>query len=65
MDSGAWQATAHGTTESDKTEWLACIHQLWRDLEGIMLSETGQAKTNAVWSYLYGESKILKKNHNS
>ena len=33
----------------------------WMDLEGIMLSEIGQRKTNAVWFHLYVETK--KKAH--
>ena len=29
----------------------------WMDLEGIMLSEISQRKTNTVWYHLYVESK--------
>ena len=32
------------------------------DIEGIMLSEISQKKTNAVWSHLYVESKQNKIN---
>ena len=30
---------------------------MWMDLEGIMLSEISQRKTNTVWYHLYVESK--------
>ena len=33
----------------------------WMDLEGIMLSEMSQRKTNTVWSHLYVESKKYNK----
>ena len=33
----------------------------WIDLEGIMLSEISQRKTNTVCVHLYGESKYLNK----
>lgn len=29
----------------------------WMDLDGMMLGEINQIKTNAVWSYLYIESE--------
>ena len=33
----------------------------WMDLEGIMLSEISQKKTNTVWHHLYVESKKYNK----
>ena len=33
----------------------------WVDLEGIMLNEISQRKTNIVWSHLYVECKNTKK----
>ena len=33
----------------------------WMDLEGIMLSEISQKKTNTVWHHLYAESKKYNK----
>ena len=33
----------------------------WMDLEGIMLSEISQTKTNTVWFHLYVESKKQNK----
>ena len=33
----------------------------WMDLEGIMLSETSQRKTNSVWYHLYVKSKNYNK----
>ena len=36
----------------------------WMDLEGIMLSEISQRKTNTVWYHLYVESKKYNKQMN-
>ena len=33
----------------------------WIDLEGIVLSETSQRKTNTIWFHLYAESKTETK----
>ena len=33
----------------------------WMDMEGIMLSEISQRKTNTVWYHLYVESKKYNK----
>ena len=33
----------------------------WMDLEGIVLSEVSQTKTNTVWYHLYVESKEYNK----
>jgi len=32
----------------------------WMDLEGIMLSEISQRRTNTIWSHLYVKSKTAK-----
>jgi len=32
----------------------------WMDLEGIMLSEISQRRTNIIWSHLYVKSKTAK-----
>ena len=42
------------TTHKSKILPLAAT---WMDLEGIMLSEVTQRKTNTVWYHLYVESK--------
>ena len=39
-----------------KTEILQFV-TVWMVLEGIMLSEVGQRKTNTIWFHLYMESK--------
>ena len=33
MDRGSWQATVHGVTESDRTEWLSFSHRFEKDKE--------------------------------
>ena len=35
--------------------------ETWMDLEGIMLSETSQKKTNTVWYHIHMESKKYNK----
>ena len=40
-----------------KKEEILPFVTTWLDLEGIMLSEINQRKTNTVWSHLYMESK--------
>ena len=35
--------------------------ETWMDLEGIMLSETSQRKTNTVWYHIHMESKKYNK----
>ena len=57
-------ASGHGSfgylsgfkSEFGTTEIIRCII-IWVDLEGIMLSEISQRKTNTVLSYLYVDSK--------
>ena len=36
--------------------------KIWMDLEGSILSEISQRKTNPAWSHLYVESTIKNKN---
>ena len=40
MDREAWQATIHGFTESDMTEWLACTPQLYKQRPGELERES-------------------------
>ena len=36
------------------------LQQHWMDLEGIMLCEIGQRKTNSIWLHLFVESQKTK-----
>ena len=38
MGRGAWQATVHGVTESDMTEWLTYIHISFKALHTLVLT---------------------------
>ena len=44
-----------------KKNELLSLTTTWMDLEGIMLSEVSQTKTNAVWYHLYVKSKKQNK----
>ena len=51
----------NGILPSHKKEWNFAICTAWMDLEGIMLSEVSQRKSNSLWYHLYVESKKYNK----
>ena len=53
--------THNGTSFSYKKNKTLPSVTTWMDLEGMILSETGQRKTNMVQSHLYVESKTKPK----
>ena len=60
-----WYTHTHTHTHIYTMEYYLAIRKneilpfvaTWMDLEGIMLSEISQTKTNTMWSHLYVESK--------
>ena len=52
MDKEEVVHTCNGMLLSHKKEWIFPFTTTWLDLEGIMLSEMSQRKTNAVLFHL-------------
>ena len=50
--------THNGILLSHKKKEILPFVTTWMDLEGIMLSEISQRKTNTVSSHLYADSKV-------
>ena len=51
----------NGILLSHKKNKILPFAATWMDLEGIMLSEISQRKTNTVWYHLHVESKEYNK----
>ena len=51
-----WRSAIHIQWTVSHNEILPFV-TTWMDLEGIMLSEISQRKTNTIWLHLYEESK--------